>query len=88
MNKLTKKQFLKRKTLLVAHELHKRILPEDAAADLTVEDTARSFPKETYFRHNETGEIRIGMSLKGIRKFIKRYPLVTVDQLAEIYGVG
>lgn len=85
---ITKKQFLKRKTLALAHGIHRKLLTEEDAASLTLEDTKKSFPKVSHYRHNVTGEIRVGMSMRGIHRLVKKYPLITLEQVAEVYNIG
>jgi len=74
---LTKKQFLKAKTLYIAHQLHCDMLSEDQRP--TMEDTKAAFPEGSHYKHQDTGEVRVGLSLRGIRKLVKRYPLITPE---------
>jgi hypothetical protein len=77
MNQLTKKQFRKAKTLFIANQLHAGMLSEDQAP--TMEDTKASFPKVSHYKSADTGEVRVGLSLRGIRKLVKIYPLITPE---------
>lgn len=75
-NYLTKKQFLKRKTLFLANQLHASLLPEDTPPSM--EDTVASFPRVSHYKDNNTGEVRVGLSIRGIRKLVKKWPLIDV----------
>lgn len=77
MKQITHKQFLKRKTLVIANEIHASLLPEDTPPSLA--DTKASFPKVSHYKEQETGVIRVGLSLRGIRKLVKKYPLITTE---------
>ena len=85
MKQLTKKQFLKRKTIHVACEINKALLPADT--EITVEQVLSKFPERSYYKDSSSGEIRVGLSLKGIRKLIKKYPLITTEQIMGIFNV-
>jgi len=77
MNQLTKKQFLKRKTLVIANEIHASLLPLDNPPSL--KDTQESFPKVSHYKDQSTGMVRVGLSLRGIRRLVKRWPLITTE---------
>lgn len=85
--KLTKKQFRKRKTLYLAHEIHKALLEPDVAKKLTMKETSNTFPKVSHYKANDTGVVKVGLSLRGIRKLVKKYPLITVEQTREYFGL-
>jgi len=87
-NKITRKQFLKRKTLVLAYMINKSIISEEEGEKLTMQVVIDTFPKVNYYKDNRTGEIRVGLSLRGIRKLVKKYPLITADQVKEYYGMG
>lgn len=84
---ITKKQFIKRKTLWIAGELLKQIVPEGAADNLSNKEVEDQFPKVNYFKGADTGEIRAGLSLKGIRKLVKKSPEITVEQVRMAFGM-
>lgn len=87
MDKLTKKQFTKRKTLWIAGELLKAIVPDGQAGGLTLKEIEQQFPKSNYFRGSDTGEIRAGLSLRGINRLVKKYPTITVDEVKSVFGM-
>ena len=82
--KLTKKQFLSRKTKFLAHQINLGLLPE--GSQVTLADTLRNFPAVTYYKNTE-GVIRVGLSLKGIRKLVKRFPGITVEQVKQVFNI-
>ncbi len=84
---ITKKQFIKRKTLWIAGELLKSIVPEAAADNLSPKEIEKQFPKSNYFRGSDTGEIRAGLSLRGINRLVKKHPMITVDQVKSVFGM-
>lgn len=80
--KLTKKQFLKRKTLFIAGEIHKALTGVTPGPN-----DLDKFPKVTHYRSSDSGEIRVGLSLRGIRLLIKKHPLITPEQVMEVFNV-
>ena len=82
---LTKKQFLKAKTNFIAHELHCSMLSEEDRP--TMEDTKAAFPEGSHYKHQDTGEVRVGLSLRGIRKLVKKYPLITTEAVRVYFNM-
>ena len=79
---ITKKQFLKRKTEFIALEIHRALTgktPDPSAID--------NFPKVSHYKSAESGEVRVGLSIRGIRLLIKRYPQITPEQVMEVFHV-
>lgn len=88
METLTKKQFIKRKTLWIAGELLKLIVPDGQAENLSNKEVEQQFPKVNYFRSNDTGEIRCGLSLRGINRLVKKYPEISVREVQTVFGIA
>ena len=82
---ITKKQFLKRRTEMIAHEIHDSLVEEPEPDRKKV---LASYPKVTYYKNPRTGSMHLGLSLRGIRKLVKRFPLITTDQVKEVFGVS
>ena len=45
-----------------------------------VTDPSGSFPV-THYKNHDTGEVKLGLSAKGVRKIIKRNPKATLPEL-------
>lgn len=88
MQKITKKQFMKRKTLYILHQILCERVEPDVAEKLTVNDVYRQFPKASYFKSQDNGEIRVGLSYKGVRKLVKKNPYVTVEEVKKVFNLG
>lgn len=85
-DRLTRKQFIKRKTHILALLIHSALLPEEYRKDLTMAIVLDKFPKVSYYKQQRTGEIRVGLSLRGIKKLIKKYPLITDKEVMEYFN--
>lgn len=88
MQKLTQKQFIKRKTLWILHEILQSLLPEDQQEHLTLNEVYRQFPKANFFKDQETGMIRTGLSFKGVRKLVKKHPHITPEEVKTVFNIG
>lgn len=84
---LTRKQFLKRKTEYLMYELCKSLLTAEQAEALTLEQVYQQFPRVSYFK-NQEGEIRVGLSFRGVRRLLKKYPRLTVDDVRLYFNLG
>ena len=80
---LTKKQFYKRKTQVIAGAIIQAL-----TGDTPTKESLSNFPRVTHYKAQETGEIRVGLSLRGIRKLVKKYPLITTEQVMEYFNVS
>jgi len=87
MKQLTRKQFIKRRTIMLAMDLQADLLEADQAAQLTPKKTLESFPKVSYYKDSRTGEIRVGLSLRGIKLLVKKYPLISKENVQEYYNL-
>ena len=85
--KLTKKQFLKRKTEWLMFELCKSLLEKEAAEGLTMEHVYQQFPRVSHFK-NEQGEIRVGLSFRGVRRLLKKYPDVNLADVKRYFALA
>jgi len=88
MQKLSKKQFVKRTTLHILHEILKSLVNPDEAENITTQDVYKQFPKASYLKDNNTGEIRVGLSFKGVRKLVKLNPHITSAEVKAVYNIG
>lgn len=89
MNKrLTRKQFLKRKTEYLMYELTASLLDKETAKNLTMEQVYKQFPRVSYFKHSDSGVIRVGLSFRGVRKLVKQFPNLTVDDVKTYFNLG
>ena len=77
MTRLNKKQALNLKTLYIANDIHCSLLPPDTPP--TLDETRESFPEVSHYKSQETGEVRVGLSMKGIRNLVKRYPMISTE---------
>jgi hypothetical protein len=87
MDKLTKKQFVKRKTLIIAYDIYRSLVPEEDALTLTMKQVHQNFPKASFFKDVDSGMIKTGFSLKGIRKLVKAHPEITVEQVKQYFNM-
>ena len=85
--KLTKKQFLSRKTDFLMYELCKTLLDAEHHAGLTMDTVRKQFPKRSYFK-NEQGEIRVGLSFRGVRRLLKKYPMANVQDVKVYFNLA
>ena len=70
---------------MIAHEIHNSLVEEPTEDRKAV---LEGYPRVTYFKDPRTGASRIGLSIRGIRKLVKRFPLITTEQVKEVFGVG
>ena len=84
---MTQKQFIKAKTHMVAYMIHRELLPANVQDELTMETVLEVFPKVSYYK-NQQGEIRVGLSLRGIKKLIKRWPYITPNQVMTYFNTN
>jgi len=78
MNKLTYKRTLNLKTEQVCRALLMDMLEPSQMEQ--VKDASGSFPT-THYKNNDTGEVKLGLCAKGIRKIIKRNPSANLGKL-------
>ena len=46
------------------------------------------FPNSTHYKDQSTGEIRVGLSIKGVTKLVKKYPDVTLEGAKAYFGIA
>lgn len=80
---LTKKQFVKRKTLTIAVLIHQAL----TGTTVSVKEALKGFPKCTNYKSAESGEVRVGLSLRGINRLVKKHPEITVEQVMEVFNI-
>tara|TARA_R110000851_G_scaffold49287_1_gene118652 strand:+ start:163 stop:429 length:267 start_codon:yes stop_codon:yes gene_type:complete len=88
MQKLTKKQFLKRQTLAILTQILMDLLPEDEQSKVTEQGVRKQFPKASYFKDADTQMIKVGLSFKGVRKLVKRNPYIQVSDVKAYFNIG
>lgn len=84
VSQLTKKQFIKRKSLTLAALIHQAL----TGTVVPLKEALAGFPAVSHYKSAETGEIRVGLSLRGIRRLVKRYPEITTEQVMEYFNVS
>lgn len=88
MQKLTKKQFIKKQTFAILKQILIDILPDNEKAKVTNGAVWQQFPKASYFKNADSGVIRVGLSFKGVRKLVKKNPYITVDSVKQYFNVA
>lgn len=87
MQKLTRKQFIKRQTFAILKQILMDLLPKEEQSKVTSKGVYKQFPKTSYFKSPETGVIKVGLSFKGVRKLVKQNPYITVDVVKQYFNV-
>lgn len=64
-------------------DLMKTLVEPEQASSITPEMVMAQLGKRTYYRDQMTGEIKLGLCYKQIRKEVKRNPYVTLQQIKE-----
>lgn len=86
---LTRKQFLKRKTWHMLFLLTQDQLPPEEAEKLTMTQVFAQWPHASYYRkYAGSGEMRLGLSFKGVRKLIKKYPHIDLQGIKTYFGLA
>ena len=88
MQKLTEKQFIKRKTLYILHEILKNLVEPEQRESITINGVYKQFPKVSHLKDADTGEIRVGLSFKGVRKLVKKNPHITPEDVMKRFNIG
>jgi len=89
MQKITKKQFLKRKTWHMLFLLTQDQLPPEEAERLTMQQVTAQWPYATYYKQYEkSAQVRLGLSFKGVRKLIKKYPEIDLTGIKTYFGLA
>lgn len=89
MQKITKKQFLKRKTWHMLFLLTQDQLEPEQAEKLTMAQVYAQWPHASYYKqYDESAQVRLGLSFKGIRKLIKKYPDIDLNGIRVYYGIS
>ena len=88
MQKLTKKQFIKRQTFAILQQILMDLLPEEEQANVTAKGVQKQFPKASYFKDHSTGQVKVGLSFKGVRKLVKRNPFILVGDVKRYFNIG
>ena len=81
MQKLSKKQLLKHRTLVIMTALLKSLVSPEQAESITKESVIAQLGKRTYYRNATTGSIHLGLCYKQIRNEVKKNPYVTVADI-------
>lgn len=88
MQKLSKKQLLKHRTIKLMTELLKTLVEPSQAEGITKESVMSQLGTRTYYRNQETGSIHLGLCYKQVRKMVKENPYVTVEQVKAKHNLG
>ena len=88
MQKLTKKQWIKRQTFAILQQILMDILPEEEQPKVTRGGVQKQFPKASYFNDADTGMIKVGLSFKGVRKLVKANPYITVNEVKQYFSIA
>ena len=88
MEKLTEKQFIKRQTFAILQQILMDLLEPEEAAKVTKKGVQKQFPKASYFKDHDTGEIKVGVSFKGVRKLVKKNPYISVADVKAYFNIG
>jgi len=86
--RLTKKQYIKRYTESLMYQLCASLLSEEDAKNLTMKNVYNQFPKTSYFKDARTGMIKVGLSFRGVRKLVKRYPTIKLSDVKRYFNLG
>jgi len=84
MQKLNKKQLLNHRVNTLALGILNTLTDEE----VSLEQAKRTLPRTTSYKHNETGEVRIGFSWRGVRKLVKKHPYVDVASAKLYFGLS
>lgn len=85
-SRYTEKQFIKAKSWSIAHEIHCGLLDEANAP--TMLQTKQGFPRTSYYKHADTGVIRLGLSFKGIRNLVKKFNFITTQEVKQVFNIA
>lgn len=88
MQKLSKKQLLKHRTITLLTELLKSLVEPDQAKGITKDMVMTQLGRRSYYRNQETGSIHLGLCYKQVRKMVKENPYITVAQVKEKHNLG
>ncbi len=88
MKKLTRKQFIKRYTEYLMFGLTESLLTPEQAKDLTMDNVRAQFPKVSHYKDAKTGVIRVGLSFRGVRKLVKKYGKISVQDVRTYFNLG
>lgn len=89
MQTVTFKQFLKRKTWHMLFLLTQDQLEPEEAEKLTMEQVFRNWPKASYYKqYDKSAQVRLGLSYKGVRKLIKKYPEIDLQGIKVYFGIA
>ena len=88
MQKLTKKQWVKRQTFAIMKQILMDLLPEEEQSQVTDNGVYKQFPKASYYKSPDTGVIRVGLSFKGVKKLVKKNPYILVNDVKLYFGVA
>ena len=88
MQKLTKKQFIKRQTFAIMKQILMDLLPPEEQSQVTDNGVYKQFPKASYYKSPDSGVIRVGLSFKGVKKLVKKNPYIQVDDVKAYFNLG
>lgn len=88
MQKLSKKQLLKHRTITLLTDILKSLVSPEQAEGITKEAVMMQLGKRTYYRNQDTGTIHLGLCYKQVRKMVKENPYTTVTDVKTKHNVG
>lgn len=69
-------------------DLMRELVPEDQQEYITKESVLAQLKKPTYYKDPDTGQVKLGLCYKQIRKEVKKNPYVTVAELKKKHKLG
>ena len=88
MKRLTKKQFIKRRVNWILYEILKGLVDEKDHDQISLRGVYNQFPKVSYYKEEESGVIRVGLSFRGVKKLVKKYPMITPAAVKLYFNVA
>ena len=81
----TKKQYIKAKVIELARGINEDLVPEGTSVSKA--EVLASFPKVSYYKNTE-GVIRVGLSLRGIKLLVKKFPYITKEEVKTVFNIN
>lgn len=88
MQKLSRRQLLKHRTLTLMVELLKELVPEEHRESINKQTAMQQLGKRTYYKDHDTGVIKLGLCYKQLRKEVKANPYITVAEIKQKHKLG
>ena len=85
---MNKKQAMNTRVNELMMGITQSLLEPEMAMALTMSDVFDQFPDRSHFKHQESGEIRVGLSFRGVRRLLKKHPNLTVAEVKQVFGLG